>query len=71
MMQENKLKAKLFIKILLLDTLSLSPALLSGQCDFLDFTRDILVSASVSEHQIGSCISQVWWAGRLFVNIWY
>lgn len=71
MMQENKLKANLFIKILFMDTLSLSPALLSGQCNFLDFTRDILVSASVSEHQMGSCISQVWWAGGLFVSIWY
>lgn len=43
------------MKILFMDNLSLSPALLSGQCNFLDFTRDILVSASVSEHQMVSC----------------
>lgn len=61
-MQENELKTNLFMKILFMDNLSLSPALLSGQCNFLDFTRDILVSASVSEHQMVSCISQLWWA---------
>lgn len=52
-----------------IDTLCLSPVLLTHQCNFLDFTWDALVS---SKHQIGSCISQVlciggWFAGTLLM----
>lgn len=57
--QENELKKNLHYGIVHGCCKPL-PVLPSGQSNFLDFTRDILGS-SLSEHQMGSCISQVWW----------
>lgn len=51
-----------------MDTICLSPALLTDQCNFLDFTWDVLVP---SKHQIGSCISQVLCTGGWFAGTRY
>lgn len=43
MMQDNEIKWIFFVKILFLDTINLSPELLSDQCNFWDFTGAVVV----------------------------
>lgn len=52
MMQENEIKWIFFVKILFMDTVTLSPKLLSNQCNFWDFTGAVVVITDIKHGSV-------------------